>query len=73
MFFSLDVQVTKGFNVPAFIHTLDGRRARIGVAVFNVTNHFNPRDVQQNITSPNYGNFYNSLGTSVRGKFEFDF
>jgi hypothetical protein len=72
-FLSLDAQVTKGFNLPAFLHMLEGRRARIGVAVFNITNHFNPRDVQQNITSPGFGQFFNSLGTSVRGKFEIDF
>ena len=38
---------------------------------FNVTNHFNPRDVQQNITSPQFGGFYNSPGVSMRLKFEF--
>ncbi|MDQ6653542.1 MAG: carboxypeptidase regulatory-like domain-containing protein [Acidobacteriota bacterium] len=72
-FLSLDVQVTKGFNIPGFVPMLDGRHARIGVAVFNFTNHFNPRDVQQNATSPRFGQFFNSLGTSVRGKFEIDF
>jgi hypothetical protein len=43
------------------------------VAVFNITNHFNPRDVQNNTGSQSFGQFFNSLGTSVRGKFEFDF
>lgn len=68
-FISLDAQVTKGFAVPRF----DGRRARVGIAVFNVTNKFNPRDVQNNLGSPHLGQFFNSLGTSVRGKFELDF
>lgn len=66
---SLDLQITKGFNLPFF----DNKRARIGVALFNITNHFNPRDVQNNVSSPNYGQFYNSLGTSVKAKFEIDF
>jgi len=72
-FLSLDAQVTKGFIIPKFVPRFDGRRARIGVAVFNITNHFNPRDVQNNMGSPNVGQFFSSLGTSVRGKFEFDF
>ena len=72
-FLSLAVQVTKGFAIPKFVPRIGGRRARIGVAVLNTTNHFNPRDVQNNIASPQLGQFFNSLGTSVRGKFEFDF
>ena len=31
------------------------------------------RDVQNNTGSPNYGKFHNSLGTSVKAKFEIDF
>lgn len=73
LFISLDAQVTKGFAIPKFVPMVDGRRARIGVAVFNITNHFNPRDVQQNIGSLHVGEFFNSLGTSVRGKFELEF
>ncbi len=68
-YLSLDLQVTKGFKLPFF----DNKRARVGVALFNLTNHFNPRDVQNNLGSPNYGKFYNSLGTSVKAKFEIDF
>ena len=68
-FISLDAQVTKGFRLPMF----EKHKARIGVAVFNITNHFNPRDVQNNTGSQRFGQFFNSLGTSVRGKFELDF
>ncbi len=70
---SLAVQVTKGFAIPEVVPRIGGRRARIGLAVLNATGHFNPRDVQNNIASPQLGQFFNSLGTSVRGKFEFDF
>lgn len=69
-YMSLDLQVTKGFQIP-FI--FKDKRARVGVALFNLTNHFNPRDVQMNLTSPNFGAFYNSLGTSVKAKFDIDF
>jgi len=68
-FMSFDVQVTKSFRVPFF----EKHKARIGAAVFNITNHFNPRDVQNNVGSPRVGQFFNSLGPSVRGKFEIDF
>ena len=67
-FISLDASILKGFKVPI----LD-KRARAGVVIFNITNHFNPRDVQNNTGSLHLGQFYNSLGTSVRGKFELDF
>ncbi len=70
LYLSLDLQVTKGFQIP-FI--FKDKRIRVGVALFNLTNHFNPRDVQNNITSPNYGQFYNSLGIATKAKFDFDF
>lgn len=70
LYLSLDLQVTKGFQIP-FI--FKDKRIRVGVALFNLTNHFNPRDVQNNIASPNYGKFYNSLGTAVKAKFDLDF
>ena len=72
-FLSLAVQVTKGFTIPESVPKIGGRRARVGVAILNTTNHFNPSDVQNNVTSPRLGQFFNSLGASVRGKFEFDF
>jgi hypothetical protein len=70
LYLSLDIQVSKGIQLPFF---LKDKRARIGAAVFNVTNHFNPRDVQMNMTSPNFGQFYNSLGAGVKAKFDMDF
>jgi len=68
MFLSLDASILKGFTLPF----LD-KKARAGVVIFNITNHFNPRDVQNNTGSRHPGQFFNSLGTSVRGKFELDF
>lgn len=72
-FISIALQVTKGFTIPESVPRFGGRRARVGLAVLNITNHFNPIDVQNNVTSPRLGQFFNSLGASVRGKFEFDF
>ncbi len=46
---------------------------RAGLTVYNVLNHFNPRDVQQYFASPNYGDFYNSVGRLFRIDGDFDF
>ena len=67
-FLSFDTTVLKGFKIPF----LD-KKARAGVVIFNITNHFNPRDVQNNTGSLRVGQFFNSLGTSFRAKFELDF
>jgi len=66
--FTLDVLVMKGLVIP-----FRGKRyhGRAGVTIFNITNHFNPRDVQNNLASPQFGGFYNSPGLSMRLKFEF--
>ena len=66
MFVSLDLQVTKRLRL--FRHD-----ATIGVKVFNITNHFNPRDYQGNLASANYGGFANSVGRTFRGKWVFEF
>ena len=66
--FTLDLLVTKGVKIP-----FRGKkyRGRVGVTVFNITNHWNPRDVQNNLASPAFGTFYNSPDRSFRTKFEF--
>ena len=77
-FFSLDLQVTKGVvpKVPkwGFIPAkFRGRRfpGRFGIKLFNLTNHWNPRDFQNNIDSPDFGAFYNGTQRGLRLKFEF--
>ena len=65
-FVSLDMQVTKRLRVMHHTTTL-------GVKVFNITNHFNPRDYQDNLASAAFGTFYNSVGRTFRGKWEIDF
>jgi len=67
-FLSLDATILKSFTIPYF-----DKKARAGAIIFNITNHFNPRDVQNNLGSSHFGEFFNSLGTSVRGKFEIEF
>jgi hypothetical protein len=59
---TLDLAVTKDVQ-------LRSRRARVGIQVFNLTDHFNPQDVQNNTAAPQYGSYANSIGRQVRGKF----
>ena len=69
-FASLDIQVTR----PVALHF--GReklKARIGFSVFNALNHFNPRDVQNNIDSDRFGALFNGVGRTWRGKFVVEF
>ena len=65
---TLDLLVTKGLKIP-----FRGKkyRGRVGVTIFNITNHWNPRDVQNNLASRAFGTFYNSPERSFRTKFEF--
>ncbi len=65
---TLDLLVTKGVAIPFRGKKYKGRA---GLTIFNITNHWNPRDVQNNLASEQFGTFYNSPGRSLRLKFEF--
>ena len=65
---SFDLLVTKGLTIPFRGKKYKGRA---GFTIFNITNHWNPRDVQNNIDSQQFGTFFNSPDRSVRLKFEF--
>lgn len=64
-YLSVDTQISKSFPIP-FFKRFDKYKLRGGLSLFNLTNNFNPRDVQNNINNPNYGNYYNSLGVQVK-------
>lgn len=69
-FSSLDLQVTKEIALPI----RDKRyKAHVGFRVFNMLNHYNPRDLQNNTSSSRYGVFLNSVDRMVRGKFVLEF
>lgn len=78
-FLSLDVQATKGF-----VLSFKGKKykARAGVRIFNLTDHFNPRDIYNNVSGnpitfrdecSSFGAFCNSVGRIVRGKLSLEF
>ncbi len=78
-FAALDLQVTKGLKIPLFGRKL---KSRVGFKIFNLTDHFNPRELQNNIDSvpvtfreecSQFGQFCNSVNRSFRGKFVIEF
>jgi hypothetical protein len=69
-FNSFDMQMTRPISLP-FPHK--EIKARIGFSVYNLFNHFNPRDVQNDIDSDRFGALFNGVGRSFRGKFILEF
>jgi hypothetical protein len=65
-FESFDLQVLKDVRLP-----FKGRehKAKVGFGVFNVFNRFNPRDVQNDLDSSRFGEFFNGVPRTFRGKF----
>ena len=69
-FSSTDLQITRPFTM----HIGDrDMKLRAGGAVFNVFNHDNPRDVQNDLDSARFGSFYNDAWREYRGKLVFEF
>lgn len=69
-FASFDLQVSRRIMLPLPHHKI---KARVGVGAFNLFNHFNPRDVQTNLTSSQFGEFFNNAWREYRGKFVLEF
>lgn len=70
VFASFDSQVWKDFSIK---FRGKKRRVRVGIKIFNIFDHFNPRDVQQNLAAPNALGLFNSRGRLFRGKFSIDY
>lgn len=69
-FVSLDMQVMKRLSAPGRFK--EKYRFYVGLKVFNVTNHFNPRDYQGNLASDDFGGFYNGVGRKYGMKFQIE-
>jgi len=69
-FIGLDVKIQYPFDFK-----FRGRRFqfRAGLSIIDVLNYSNPRDVQEHVSSPNYGRFYNPVGRLFRIDGNFDF
>jgi hypothetical protein len=59
-FWAVDLVAYKTFTVKK-------RSADLGLQIFNLTNHKNPRDVYAVSNAPHFGQFTNSVGTIFRG------
>ena len=59
-YFAVDLTAFK--TVAAFTRKVD-----LGLQVFNLTNHFNPRDVISVVDSPRFGELTNNLGVTFGG------
>ncbi|MBI4462715.1 MAG: TonB-dependent receptor, partial [Acidobacteria bacterium] len=70
VFASFDSQVWKDFRIK---FRGKKRTVRIGLKVFNIFDHFNPRDVQQNLDAVNPLGLFNSRGRLFRGKFSIEY
>lgn len=69
-FSSFDLQVSRPVSLRLRERNL---KARAGFSAFNLFNHFNPRDVQNNIDSSSFGGFFNDAWREYRGKLVFQF
>ena len=69
-FDSFDLQVLKEFGLP--FHGKE-HTVKVGFGVFNLFNHSNPRDVQNDLDSYRFGQFFNSAVRTFRGKLVFGF
>ena len=55
-FLALDLKLSKDFRIP-FLPWVKNHKLRGVLAIYNITDHANPRDVYNNIASPNFGHF----------------
>ena len=69
-FNSFDVQVLKDVRLP---FRGKERKVKVGMGIFNLFNHFNPRDVQNDLDSQRFGDFFNGPPREFRGKLVFGF
>jgi len=67
-FISTDLEVLRKIRLP-----IKEKHARIGFGVFNVFNRANYRDVQNDIDSYRFGEFFNAIGRTFHGKFVLEF
>jgi len=67
-FVSTDLQVLREIRLP-----IKEQRARIGFGVFNVFNRANYRDVQNDLDSQRFGEFFNGISRTFHGKFVLEF
>ena len=66
-FFSLDAEISKDFKVTKKY------AIRLSLKGFNLTNHFNPRNIRNNLGDPQFGTFINNYRRYFAGGFDIIF
>ncbi len=66
-FFSLDAEISKDFQVTKKY------AIRLSLKGFNLTDHFNPRNIRNNLADPQFGNFLNNYRRYFTGGFDIIF
>ena len=66
-FFSLDAEISKDFKIT------QKYSIRLSLKGFNLTDHFNPRNVRNNTGDPQFGSFINSFSRRFTGGFDIIF
>ena len=66
-FLSLDMEISRDFQVTAKYGI------RLSLRAFNLTNHFNPRNVRNNLSDPDFGKFINNYRRYFTGGFDIIF
>ena len=54
IFMSIDLKLSKDFHI-RFLPWVRNHNIRGAISIYNLTNHLNPRDVYNNVTSPYFG------------------
>lgn len=66
-FMALDVEIAKDFQMTRKYGV------RLSLRGFNLTNHFNPRDVRANVADPSFGQFLSPYRRYFTGGFDIIF
>ncbi len=63
-FFSIDAEISKDFQVTKKY------AVRLSLKAFNISNHYNPRNIRNNLGDPQFGSFINSYNRYFTGGFD---
>ncbi|MGE0131748.1 MAG: carboxypeptidase regulatory-like domain-containing protein [Blastocatellales bacterium] len=78
-FFSLDARFIREFRINRPVETLfkrklkDPTHVRVSVSLYNITNHFNPPSIHNNIADPQFGLFFGQNRRRFRVDFDIVF
>lgn len=78
-FFSLDARITREFKINGAVESIFGRKlqdpyaVKVSFSIYNLTNHFNPPSLHNNIADPQFGLFFGQNKRRFRVDFDIVF